>query len=72
MKNLAHLGSLVRTATFVPDQTIELAGKSMSYIVITTEGEVPDARSSTTIRFTFWIDKQTKLIVSQHNAAKVK
>jgi thiol-disulfide isomerase/thioredoxin len=61
MKNFVHLGSMVRTATFVPDQTIELAGKNMSCIVITTEGEMPD-RDPTTIRFTFWIDKQTKLI----------
>jgi thiol-disulfide isomerase/thioredoxin len=53
---------MVRTAAFVPEQTIEVAGKSVSCMVITTEGEMPDARSHITIRFTFWIDKQTKLI----------
>jgi thiol-disulfide isomerase/thioredoxin len=62
MKNFAIVRSMVRTATFVPEQTIEVAGKSMSSIVITTEGEMPDAPSHITIRFTFWIDKRTKLI----------
>jgi thiol-disulfide isomerase/thioredoxin len=62
MKNFVHLRSMVRTATFVPEQTIEVDGKSMSCPVITTDGEMPDAKSHITIRFTFWIDKQTKLI----------
>jgi thiol-disulfide isomerase/thioredoxin len=62
MKNFAHLGSLVRTAAFAPEQTIEVAGKSVSCIVITTEGERPDSQDHITTRFTFWIDKQTKLI----------
>jgi thiol-disulfide isomerase/thioredoxin len=62
MKNFAYVRGMVRTATFVPGQPIEVAGKSMSCLVITTEGEMPDARSHITIRFTFWIDKQTKLI----------
>jgi cytochrome c biogenesis protein CcmG, thiol:disulfide interchange protein DsbE len=62
MKNFAYLGNLVRTATFVPEQTIEVAGKSMSCIVVTTEGEMPDTQGHITTRFTFWIDKRTKLI----------
>ena len=62
MKNFVYLRSMVRTATFVPEQTIEVAGKTMSCIVITTEGEMPDAQSLITIRLTFWIDKHTKLI----------
>lgn len=62
MKNFADLRDMVRTAVFAPEQTIEVAGKSISCIVITTEGELPAARSHISIRFTFWIDKQTKLI----------
>jgi thiol-disulfide isomerase/thioredoxin/outer membrane lipoprotein-sorting protein len=62
MKNLANVRAMVRTATFVPDQTVELAGNATSCIVITTEGEMPDARDPTTIRFTFWIDKKSKVI----------
>jgi thiol-disulfide isomerase/thioredoxin len=62
MKNFAYVRGMVRTATFAADQTIELAGRSVSCIVITTEGEMPDARDPTTIRFTFWVDKQTKVI----------
>lgn len=62
MKNFVYLRSMVRTATFVPEQTIEVAGTSMSCVVITTEGEMPDAQSPIKIRFTLWIDKQTKLI----------
>jgi thiol-disulfide isomerase/thioredoxin len=62
MKNFAYVRSMVRTATFVPEQTIEVAGKSVSCIVITTEGEMPNARSHITIRFTLWVDKQTKVI----------
>ena len=62
MKNFAYMRRKVRTATFAPEQTIEVAGKSISCVVITTEGETPDARSHITIRFSFWIDKQTKLI----------
>jgi thiol-disulfide isomerase/thioredoxin len=62
MKNFAYVRGMVRTATFVPEQTIEVAGKSMTCIVITTEGAMPDAQNPTAIRFTFWIDKHTKLI----------
>jgi thiol-disulfide isomerase/thioredoxin len=62
MKNFAYVRSMVRTATFVPEQTIEVDGKSMSCIVVTTEGEMPDASSRIAIRFTFWVDKRTKLI----------
>jgi thiol-disulfide isomerase/thioredoxin/outer membrane lipoprotein-sorting protein len=62
MKNFAFVRNMVRTATFVPEQTIEVAGKSVPCIVITTEGEMPDAASQITIRFTFWIDKRTKVI----------
>jgi thiol-disulfide isomerase/thioredoxin/outer membrane lipoprotein-sorting protein len=62
MKNFVYLRRMIGNATFVPDQTIELAGKSMPCIVVTTEGKMPEARNQITIRFTFWIDKQTKLI----------
>ena len=62
MKNFAYVRTMVRTATFVPEQTIEVDGKSMSCIVVTTEGEMPDAPSRIAIRFTFWVDKRTKLI----------
>ena len=62
MKNFAYLRSMVRTATFVPEQTIEVAGKSMSCIVITTEGAMPNAQSPIAIHLTFWIDKHSKLI----------
>jgi thiol-disulfide isomerase/thioredoxin len=73
MKNFVYLKSMVRTATFVPDQTIEVAGKSMPCIVITTEGEMPNAREHITTSFTFWIDKQTKLIrkSSQHSEGEL-
>jgi thiol-disulfide isomerase/thioredoxin len=62
MKNFASAGKFVRTATFAPEQTIEVAGKSVSCIVITTEGEMPNTRGPITARSTFWIDKQTRLI----------
>jgi len=62
MKNFASMRSMIRTATFVPEQTIEVGGASVSCIVITTEGEMPDAKSPIAIRFTLWIDKQNKLI----------
>jgi thiol-disulfide isomerase/thioredoxin/outer membrane lipoprotein-sorting protein len=63
VKNFATLGTLVRTATFLPEQTIEVAGNSISCIVITTEGERPDTQEGQiTTHFTFWIDKRTKLI----------
>jgi thiol-disulfide isomerase/thioredoxin len=62
MRNFANMRSMIRTATFVPAQTIEVGGASMPCIVITTEGEMPNAKSPIAIRFTFWIDKQNKLI----------
>jgi thiol-disulfide isomerase/thioredoxin/outer membrane lipoprotein-sorting protein len=62
MKNFAYVRSMIRTATFVSEQTIQVAGKAVTCFVITTEGEMPDAQSPIMIRFTFWIDKQTKLI----------
>jgi thiol-disulfide isomerase/thioredoxin/outer membrane lipoprotein-sorting protein len=61
-KNFMHLGDLVRTATFGAEQTIEVSGLSIPCIVIATEGKMPDTQGHVTTRFTFWIDKQTKLI----------
>jgi thiol-disulfide isomerase/thioredoxin len=62
MKNFGYVRGMVSTATFVPDEIIDLAGKRVSCIVITTEGEMPNTQDLITIRFTFWIDKQTKVI----------
>jgi thiol-disulfide isomerase/thioredoxin len=61
-KNFAYTGNMIHTATFLPEQTIEVAGQSMPCVVISTEGEMPDAQGHVAIRFTFWIDKETKLI----------
>jgi thiol-disulfide isomerase/thioredoxin len=62
VKNLGHLRTMIRTASFASEQTIEVGGRDLSCFVITTQGEMPNAESPITIRFTFWIDKQTKLI----------
>jgi thiol-disulfide isomerase/thioredoxin len=62
MKNFASAGKFVRTATFAPEQTIEVSGKSVSCIMITTEGEMPNTRGTITAHSTFWIDKQSRLI----------
>lgn len=62
VNSIAHWGALVRTATFAPDQAIDVNGKSVTCTVITTEGELPDMPGHVSVRFTFWIDKQSKLI----------
>jgi thiol-disulfide isomerase/thioredoxin len=61
-KNFAHLREMVRTATFAPGQTVEVAGQSVPCTVIETEGEILNTKSPITVHFTFWIDKQTKVI----------
>ena len=62
VNSIAHWGGLVRTASFSPDQTIDINGKNVACTVIATDGEIPDMPGHVSTRFSFWIDKQSKLI----------
>jgi len=58
----AHLGDLIRTAKFVPDQVIQIRGKSVPCTVVTTEGMLPGLGRHGTTAFTIWVEKQSGLI----------
>jgi thiol-disulfide isomerase/thioredoxin len=62
LKGLSSLQKLVHTAVYVPDETIEVNGKSIICEVIRTEGELPGTSAPIITRFIFWIDKHTKVI----------
>ena len=62
VNSIAHWGGLVRNAIFAPDQAIDINGKSVVCTVINTDGEIPDMPGHVSTEFTFWIDKQSKLI----------
>ena len=62
LKGLSSLGKLIRTAAYAPDESIEINGKAVICKVIRTEGELPESSAQITTRFTFWIDKQSKVI----------
>ena len=68
VKDLSSVQKLVRIAMYVPDEKVELNGKKITCTVIKTEGEIPGSSVHITTRFTFWIDKQTKVIrkMAQH------
>jgi thiol-disulfide isomerase/thioredoxin len=61
-KSISGIQKLIRTAVFLPDQTIQINGDNISCIVIKATGELPATSSAITLSFRFWIDKQTKTI----------
>jgi thiol-disulfide isomerase/thioredoxin len=62
LKSFSNVQKLVRTAVHAPDESIEVNGKIIICNVIRAEGELPGISAHITTRFTFWIDKQTKVI----------
>jgi thiol-disulfide isomerase/thioredoxin/outer membrane lipoprotein-sorting protein len=60
---IAHLGHVVRTAKFAADQVIQIGGKSVPCVVVTTEGVITSSEGHGTEAFTFWVEKQSSLIL---------
>lgn len=61
-RGLSGLLKFVRTAIYAPDEAIDVNRKSFACKVIKTEGDLPGASLPITTAFTFWIDKQTRVI----------
>lgn len=62
LKIFSGVQTLVNTAMYAPDESIEVNGKIIPCTVIKTEGKLRGISAHITTSFIFWIDKQTKLI----------
>jgi thiol-disulfide isomerase/thioredoxin len=60
--SLAHRGDLIERATFAPDQDLQIGDKTVSCIVVTTEGVLPGSGGHITTASTLWIEKQSGLL----------
>jgi|SRR5271156_2241335 thiol-disulfide isomerase/thioredoxin len=61
-KAVAQMLKLIRTATYGHDEVVLVNGQNISCTVIETEGEFPGSSKHLTIKYTFWIDKQSNVI----------
>ena len=62
LKSIARFRDLIRTAKFAPDQDLQMNGKTIPCTIITAQGVPPDSHDRITTSFTFWVDKQSRLI----------
>ncbi len=61
-KAVAQQLKLIRTATYGHDEIVVVNGQNISCTVVETEGEFPESSKHLTIKHTFWIDSQSKVI----------
>lgn len=62
LTKMAHRADIVKSATFLPDETISLDGKSVDCYVIHYVDE-PSKSGNFTFEWTLWIDKTRKVVV---------
>ena len=62
LTKMSHRGDGVKSATFLPDETISVDGKSVDCYVVHYLTE-PSRTGDFTFEWTYWIDKSRKLVV---------
>jgi thiol-disulfide isomerase/thioredoxin len=62
IKSTSGFGKEIRTARFASDEDVHIGSQTIPCMVITTEGLLPGSGGEITTAFTFWIDKQSRLI----------
>jgi hypothetical protein len=62
LKSISGFGKEIRTAKFAPDEDVQIGGQTIPCMVISTAGLSPRSGGEITTVFTFWIDKQSRLI----------
>lgn len=65
LKHFSAVQKLIRSGTYLPDQTIEINGKQFGCTVVLAKAELRNVHQEISVSFIFWVDKNSKVIRKQ-------